>query len=442
MYRDKALQDCLTGLVGFRQNLNPDYPDLAPSLTVSSSGMYFQDDHPLVCVEYLDQALKNYSAYNYADWSNLTTYIVGNKVKSTVDNKVYESTANANLNFEPSANPAKWIEVKLFSQKVDALVRSSISKVISTMFVQKKLDGITKSIFENVQIFDGAGSMLDKEIKTGRFVGFQIIVEDHRDLTTVLKRIGTQFTQANPGFKLYVFHSSQEAPIKVFDLVLAKANSFEWSKLIDANDDFFLRYLSDNYAPGGAFYIGYYETTLVGQAINRGYDFATVPAYCGSCNNNYRFYSAWSPYMRVIPMEVAAADIVGKLPADPGGPKLWDITKIGYQYTRNFGLNLDITVRCDVTDLICTEKHLFVQPILKQVTVDVLTELAYSTRNNVISKEVKAAAIHALSNGDNFTPGAQRRLEKIIGALSFDLSDLNDSCLPEGNKYGISWGAV
>lgn len=442
MYRETALQDCLFGLVGFRQNLNPDYPTLTPSLLVSTSGLYFQDDHPLVNIEYLDQALKNYDKWKYPDFVNATVYGAGVKVRSTVDGNVYESLQGGNQGHEPSASPAWWTEVPLFSQKAEALVRNSINKMASAVYTRKAMNELTKSIFDNVQLFDGAGSILDKEIKRGRFVGFQVVVENHRDLVTVIKRLGTQFTQPNPEFKLYVYHSSQVEPVKVFTLNLTKSNSFEWTKILDDSKDFFLRYLSEIHSPGGAFYIGYYEDLLVGQAINRGYDFGRAPAFCGRCNNNYAFYASWSPWMRVTPIEIPASALVGILPTDPEGAKLWDINANQYQYLRNYGLNFDLTVRCDVTDFMCSEKYLFVQPILKQVTVDVLTELAYSTRNNVISKEVKAAALHALNNGDNGTAGAVKKLDKAIDVLNFNLSDLNDACLPPNQIHGVTWGTV
>jgi hypothetical protein len=439
MYRDTDLQNCLFGLVGFQQNVNPDYPTLPASLVASSSGLYFQQEHPLVNLENLDQAFKNYDLFNFPAYAGATDYLAGERVRAVVDGKVYEALIDT-TGAEPSASPDDWKEVPLFAQRLDSIVRGSISKLLASIFIKKKLNQVTKAIFDNIQLFDGAGSLLNKEIKSGRFVGFQVVVEAHRDLITVIKRLGTQFSAANPDFDLYVYHSSQEDPVKIYNLNLTKVNSFQWSPLSDEDGELTLKYLSDDYAPGGCFYIGYYEDDLQGQAINRDYDFAAVP--CQTCNNSYRYWSRWSEFVGVTPIEVPSSALVGILPDDVDGPKLWDINRNQYQYTKSYGLNFDMTARCDVTDFFCREKYLFAEALTRQVTVDLLQELAYGTRNNVIAKEVRDLAIYSLNNKDNNTPGAVKRLDMAIDAISFDLSDLNEACLPCNDKAGSTWSSV
>lgn len=431
MYRENDLQTCLFGLVGFRQNDNPKYASLAPSLLVSSSGLRFQDAHPLLTIENIDQSLTNYDAFNYDAYEADQEYAIGDKVRA-VNLKVYESLVAENEGNEPSASPDEWVEVPLFSQKLEALVRSSINKVAVSIFQNKKLRAATKSLIENVQLFDGNGSLTDKEIKLGRFVGFKLLIEDHRDLVTIVRRIGTQFSAANPDFKLYIFHTSQEEPIHVIDLALTKVNSFEW-KTIDRT----LAYLSDDYAPGGSFRIGYYEDLLVGQAINRGYDFAVSPMPC-TCNNWYQLYTKWSKYIRVEPFAVTPA---AELLPDPDGTGalLWPTESEITYYNKSFGLNLDLSVKCDTTDFLCREKTLFVDAIYKQVAADLLSEMAYSVRNNVIAKEVRELATFALLTKPDGNPGMAKQLEKAIAALDFDTSDLNEACLPCNETSGPTY---
>jgi hypothetical protein len=437
MYRAKDLITALFGLVGFRQNENPDYPALASPLLVSSSGLYIQDEHPLLSIENLDQALKNYDGYNYVSYSAATAYSVGAEVRYS-DGKAYACIAATIAGESPASTPAKWEEINLFSQKLEQVVRAAINKVVSEVFTKKKLDGVVKSIFESVQLFDGVGDYSDKEIKASRFVGYQIAVESFQDLTLVLRRLGTQFTQVNPDFKLYLYHSSQEAPLKVFSLALSKAVSFEWSRLLDeSNEDFVLRYLSNDHAPGGCFYLGYYEDDLIGQAINKGYNFSKAPA-CAHCNNDYKYYSAWSPFLQVAPIAIPASAI-----PEPVGEvrPLWDVNYNQYTYTRSYGLNLDLSVRCDVTDFLIREKTLFIDPLLKQISTDLLRSIAFSTRTNQIAKEVRDLALYDLDNRPG-TDGYIKKLEKTLAALSFDLSELNAACLPCEQSNGPSWGSV
>jgi hypothetical protein len=435
MYRDLDLQNCLFGLVGFRQNANPKYPLIAASLLETESGLYFQDEHPLLTIENLDQALTNYDSFPYAAYAGATIYALGQKVRAVVDGKVYESLSAGNTGNEPSVSPLSWVEVPLFSQKLEAVVRSAINKIAAAVFQNKKLREATKSLMENVQLFDGNGSLTDKEIKLGRFVGFKLMLEDHRDITTVIRRLGTQFSQANPEFKLYIFHTSQEDPVKIIDLALTKSNSFEWSTINES-----LKYLSDDYAPGGAFRIGYYEDLLVGQAINRGYDFAVSPQPC-NCNNWYGLYSKWSKFMRVEPFSVTPEP--DQLPDGDGvGATLWSLESEISQYQKSYGLNLDLSVRCDTTEFLCREKDLFIQPLLKQVAVDLLSEMAYSVRNNVIAKETRDLATFALLNKPDGNPGKVKELDKSIAALDFDTSDLNEACLPCNNSQGPTYTSI
>ncbi len=205
-----------------------------------------------------------------------------------------------------------------------------------------------------------------------------------------------------------------------------------------------MKYLDDNYGVGGSFYIGYYENGLVGQAINKGYDFATIPS-CRQCNNDYRYWSSWSNYCKIQPFEVQASDLAGIDPYDPTDPqpaKLWDITRNLYFLVKNYGLNLDLTLKCDVTDFLCREKSLFADCLAKQVAVDILNLIAYSTRNNVLAKQTRDLAIFELGNKENNTPGAAKRLEMSLKALSFDLSDLNEACLPLNMERGANWTTI
>jgi hypothetical protein len=424
---------CLFGLAGWRQNLNPDYPELAPALIVSETGLYFQDVHPLVCIENLDQALKNYDAYVYPDYATAAAYVIGDRIRYPVDAKVYEAVND--IAIAPGLlAPGDWEEVNLFSQKVEALTRAAVNKVGSAMFTQKKLDGVTKSIFENVQLFSGVGDLMNKEVKQGRFVGFEIRVKNQRDIAILIQRIGTQFSAANPTFKLWLFNSSQLEPVTSITLNLPRANAFTWTA-----STLQLKHLSEQMIPGGVYYLGYYEDDLLGSAINKGYNFGTIP--CGSCNNDLALYSQWTRFIEVTPFNVPAAYLVDNLPTDPGGPFLWNINANQYEYQKNYGLNLDLTTACDVTDFLCREKRLFTDAIYYQVAHDVLTELAYNTRNNTIAKEVRELAIYALNDVDK-KQGIQTKLDNAIKAVTFDFSTLDDLCFPCNNRNGLEWGAM
>ena len=436
MYREPDLIECLADLAGWRQTVNPEYPRLAASLTESVSGLYYQDVHPLVNIENLDQALKNYDAFVYPTYTTAAVYAIGDKVRYS-DNKVYEAIAVI-ASAPATLTPGDWTEVNLLSQKVEALTRAAVNKVAASMFVQKKLDGIGKTIFENIQLFSGVGDLMNKEVKQSRFVGLEITLRSERDVTVLINRIGTQFSMANPNFKLWLFSSSQSVPVASIDLNLPRANAFTWS---DATLQ--LKSVGSDIFPGGVYYLGYYEDDLLGQAINKGYNFSVTP--CGSCNNDLNLYRQWSQFISVVPFYVPAAYLVGNLPdysdpENPIDPILWDINANQIAYSSNYGLNLDLTSACDVTDFLCRSRRVFTEAVTLQVAADVMAELAYSTRNNTIAKETRELAVYALEDRDN-NLGVYSKLTNAIKALSFDFTSLSDTCLPCDNRNGISWGA-
>lgn len=434
MYRESDLMTCLFGLIGWRQNDNPEYPTLPPELIASSSGLYFQDTHPLVSIENLDQGLKNYDHFVYPDFEQNAAYEQDDRVRDPESHIVYEAIHDIADSGSAPDYVNDWVEVNLLAQKLEALTKAAINKVAAAVFTKKKLDRVAKTVLESVPLFSGVGDFSNREVKAGRFVGLQISVNNIADLTAVIRRIGTQFSGANPGLSLWLWHSSSQVPIQEIVMPSLAANAFQWS-----NKEILLKDLGENQQVGGYYYLGYYESDLVGMAINKLYDFSSAPA-CTTCNSDHAYYMAWSRYVSIMPFYVPAAYIPDEDPINPG-PQLWDLNVTQYNYQNNFGLNLDLSVRCDVTDLLCKERDVFTQALGLQVAVDALTEIAFSTRNNVIAKETRDLADYALKDVAG-NQGLVSRLDKALDALAFDLSDLNRVCLPCDNANGVQYAAM
>ena len=124
--------------------------------------MYFQDAHPLVTIENLDQSGKNYDHYSYDAYAHHGVYAIGDRVRYS-DGKVYSALA-AIADAPATLNAPDWEEVKLLSQKLEAMTKAGLNKVANRVTTGKKLDGLTKSIFENVQLFRGVGDITQKEV--------------------------------------------------------------------------------------------------------------------------------------------------------------------------------------------------------------------------------------------------------------------------------------
>jgi hypothetical protein len=186
---------------------------------------------------------------------------------------------------------------------------------------------------------------------------------------------------------------------------------------------------------GGAFYLGYFEDDITGQAISREVDFCQEPCKgCISESYNRFSYEYRNRYMKVTPCSFDAAYI--------NSTNLPDMDGVAYHCSNNFGLNLSLSVRCDFTEILTNNRLMFSEPLQMQVGVDVLNLLAFNTRNNGISEQLKSSAYVALKGEPaNGVLGLEERLAAKIKGLELDLSDIEAPCLARKGG-GIKIGGI
>jgi hypothetical protein len=428
MFDITLLKNNLSDLVGMHQTINPDYPAIAQSLLESKGGRYLQDEHPLLSIENIYLASKNYSKFQYTAFNALTTYSKGQKVSYT-DGNNYEYINPVPSSGNLPTDETYWAVVDAFSDYLMRRKAMAIQNVMDKIINDKKLKGLVKSIYDNVLLFDDVARVQNKVINSGKFVGLKVRLKNHRSLITVINKIGLQFSANVTNLPIHIYHSSQEDPIFTIQVSTAKAPSFSWV----AVNDTVLRYLSDDYDVGGDFYIGYFQDDLdaqSSQAIRKDYGFQEP---CRSCNErNYRYYNSWSEFTEVHPFEINGSDFDGNT--------MVDNSKVRYVYNNNFGLNLNLSSKCDLTDFFIEEKRLFSEAMAKQWALLIMNDLAFSTRDNTVSKEVRNMALFEISDKQN--DNIFNHARETIKALSFDFSELNDACLPCNDEYGLSWGQI
>jgi hypothetical protein len=419
-----TLKNELYGQVGARQVTDSNYDSLVYSLLVSRSGRFIQDEHPLLTIENIDQCARHFNRRAYTAYNGATTYSLGDQVLYEDTPYEYISSTDASGNLPTDTD--FWMPIPNLSDYLIAKQEAAIQMVIDQMLSHKKLNKSTKAIYENILLFDGVGNLSNKEINTGKFVGLRIVLKNFRSLVSIINAIGTQLSGAKD-FTMYLFHSSQKTAIATFSISHTKATSFEWHKLTANNE---IKYWSSSYDVGGEFYLGYYQDDISGvQAINKDYTWGQTP--CGSCNrNNAYYYNNWSEYADITAFEVSNGDFTNV--------DVWDYQDVRYVYDKNFGLNLNLTTRCELTDFILQERYLFNESIAMQWAYLLLQDIAYNTRNNIISKQVRDMAMFEINSRERGS--ITDRLKQSIKAMSFDFSELNDACLACDDKFGSNWG--
>ena len=150
-----------------------------------------------------------------------------------------------------------------------------------------------------------------------------------------------------------LFHSSQVDPIQTFELEFTKTNGgFQWFDVKDA----YMPYISNGNNAGGSWYLCYNQDELPDgmEAINVSKDWSREP--CGTCNiGNIEAWRELTKYLQISPFMRKSPSTFAEY------PEMWDITENSYTNTQNYGLNVEITVGCDLTDFIIEQRQLLQQ---------------------------------------------------------------------------------
>lgn len=422
MFDISKLKTDLTGWIGFRNSREAKYPPIDSDITASGSGMYFDDFHPILTTEVLSAVAPQFSGYS--TWSGATTYATGDT--AAINDIAFESKGGGNLNHSPAAG-AYW--ESLFSLWLHGKMNASIANLFNRLATEKKINVSTKSIFEDRQLFLGKGSMSDTITPSSRFVGLAIQPRNINNIRVTINKIGLQFTQAQTDLPIYLFNSQSKTYIKRQLVSTSVGYDFDWITLTDFNIDF-VNY-SDDIDSGSVWYIGYFEDDITGNAINKAYSWENGP--CRSCPGalqEYSLYNLWSKYFKVSPIEFNSLDGVNL----PSGE--------GYSMV-SFGLNLGMTVKPDVTEILMNNKHILTYPLGLQFAIDMLSWIAYNPprRTGAIQGNIEKNVILYDLNGEDGKSGLKKQYADALKALDFDFSDIS-TALPSQKPSGFKYGAI
>lgn len=425
----------LKNTVRFNQSQKPGIPKLESYLTDPATARLVY--HPLLINENLDAVAPDFDNWDFPIWDSGTTYNSGDRVRAS-DDQVYESVGGSNLNNDPVTTTGFWDLVPLLSEWIENIREESVRNVVTSVFNFKKNDRQTKEMIDHLLLYNGAGRINDRIIKSNRMVGFEIRLLDNVNIRTIIETLALQFTEADT-IPFYLYHSSQVDPLDIWPVTTAKAGSVEY---FDVGDNL-RNLLYEDFTTGqevtaGFYYLVYFEEDLLpnNQAVNYRYTFGRAPCKgCGS-NGNYALYQKWSQYFDIRTISLQESQI-------PAGRVMWDLNTHRYDLDTNFGMNLRLSALCDLSDYVIRHPEMFADSIARQITVDLLTELANSTANNQIQSFVQERARFALQDTSLGGEGELDQLNKAKDALNFELSDIQSSvCMPEQASKGMEWMSV
>lgn len=441
MYRIKEIQDALLHVCGWEQSYNQKEA-IDPDLTRSESGLMFQGAHPLLTLDTMRAIMPDDWGCQYPEWNSRETYSSGTIVQYDLngnDDELYwESIRDNNTNEIPGESVLFWKPYNILSDFLERVTRNGIATAIQTFTQIKQLDKETRNLLERRTFFDGAGRIRATLQNTHKLVGFEIVPVRALGVTAKIEKIGLQMTGGTGIVKMYLFHSSQIDPIKTFDLDFqVKNGGFQWFTL----EDCFLPYISKDNNSGGSWFLCYNQDELPQgmEAINVSKDWSREP--CGTCNiGSVEVWRELTKYLQVTPFMYNAPETFAEY------PELWDIAYTMYTNTQNYGLNCEITVGCDLTDFIISQRQIFQDVIQKQVAVIALRALAMNPNVRVNRYQSNATRTDILYELDGNTSGVRPgglgyQLKKAYEALKLDTQGLDRVCLSCNNR-GVRYKAV
>lgn len=189
-----------------------------------------------------------------------------------------------------------------------------------------------------------------------RFVGYEVSLAKQEGIAITLNKLMTQFDGVDT-FNIYIYHSSQKAPIETIS-VTTQTDSVKTESTTKK-----LYYQNDTYI-GGTFYIGYYQDDLSVQAYDRQFELADI-------QNCFE-------WVYINPIKVDSTS----------GTNIFDINNVE-NASESWGLNFDISVYNDWTQLILNNKSVMLDAIGYKVAAMLVDDMYYSNRNSSISKEAK-----------------------------------------------------
>ena len=434
MVRACDIQEKLLHLIGWEQNYDTSDLKISDALTVSESGLYFQQIHPLLTLQNMSCIAPDFKNITFPEYNSEKEYSKGNVVD--YQGTQYKALQKAQGK-QPDIESEYWVETNLFSEWLESKTKASIQKAIARYCNEKTVEGTNKPLCESRTLFDGTGRLVDTVKNKKNLVGFEIIPVRAKGVTTKINKICLQFTKAGE-YTLYLMHSSMDAPVKIIKLNKIRDNSAEWFTV----DDLYLPYQSEDNDAGGSWYLCYFQSELPegSQAIRKNKDWSKEP--CGSCSRRELLaWMAWSKYLEIHPFYVneELTDI------EDESLHLWDVENNQYTYDNNYGLNLEVTVSCDITDFIVEQRMMFQDVIAKQVAIDMLREFAYNSNVRTNRHSINASRPDILYevDGDSSSmkkSGLSYQLDIAFKAIKLSTSGIDRVCLPcknNGIKYRV-----
>ena len=269
----------------------------------------------------------------------------------------YYATDNAYIKLEylKDTQDYKDISESNFNLYLKRLQQSSAVGVCNRLF--NGFDYLDRNL-----LFTNAHNKVNQETLVDGFVGYKIQVSRENDIAFLIKRVLLDFDTTGT-LKLMLFNTSQAAPLQSKDIVItSKTQEIVLDWVID----------NSNITYKGEYYLGYNKSNTTPVPFKRDYQNSSVMTNISKLNIEK---------MRV---DGHAVETLFDLNSQEG-------------LSEDIGINPDITVYEDFTDLIINNEMLFARAVNLEFCISVLRQQLNSLRTNSNERMAEKQSLRILA---------------------------------------------
>jgi hypothetical protein len=386
LFNASTLKTGFANLVGFRPSVNPSID--VSGLETSTSGLFFQDAHPLVTLENIYAHRPRFDMFNYPDGSGDITASEGDVVK--IGSLYYELDRDYSSE-TPSVGDLT--QVNLFERWLGSIVEGAVTETISEWSSQSRIFKQSKTILADInEKMTDHEKPIDADIN-GRYAVMQIFPSNYIGELVTLNRVRVCVS------------ATQVLPINILEngvnTVVTQSVEGGIPTWVDINREIT-------------------ETTLI---------YIDTNAIAGTLQN---------PYPNEI---IPRRSHLLKFFTDD----LDDIKTSGESFS--FGLDAHYTRSCDLTDFLIRNKGVFAQAVYYRGAIKLLKYMAMNpsaevTREN-LNIDYRAIIYEIDGDARGYREvGLGKAYRDAMESIVLDTSGISKKCLNCGKKNTIRYGAV
>jgi len=276
-----------------------------------------------------------------------------------------------------------------FNDLLENMQKSSIQKVMSAVFSQS--DYIDRNV-----LYRYAGQKVETDVLPFGFVGYKIQVCEEKNIAFEISRVMLDF-EGTGAIELMLFNTGKKTPLFIKEIDITtdhQSEQLDWK--VDNSGDTYK----------GDYYLGYISTGISVQPYKRN-------------------------YQRSIEMSSYTYLDIDKI-CVPGhaGNQLFDVRTVGFM-NEDTGLNPDITVYEDFTDLIIQNESLFATAIYYEFIIAAIQIYAATTRSNRLERLTEQFICRAVmevegSGSDGLIKGIRPVLKSEMVQLAKEVKNLKE----------------